>query len=165
MSTKPRRPAEDRKRSEDTISLRIPRELDAHLDRIVDTIEDNDDLKRMLHYTPNRLANLSQKPSKGRSLKSQIIEFLIINHINDFTLTFTPNVEPFHPYDDAESAVNLNHAHMLNRDKALIEQAIIDDPDILDMLPKDPRKLPDEKHMEIYYYAYFIRSYKAPNNR
>ena len=165
MSTKPRRPAEGRKRSEDTISIRIPVELDAHLDRIVDTIKDNDDLKRMLHHTPNRLANLDRKPTKGRGLKSQIIEFLIINHINDFTRTFTPNVEPFHPYDDAESAVNLNHAHILNRDRALIEQAIIDDPDILDILPKDPRQLPDEKHMEIFYYSHFIRSYKARNNQ
>ncbi len=165
MSTKPRRPAEKRKRSIETISFRIPSELDAHLDRIVDTIEGNDDLKRMLHYTPKRLANLDQKPTKGRSPKSQIIEFLIINHINDFTRTFTPNIDPFHPYDDAESAVNLNHAHVLNRDRALIRQAIIDDPDILDILPKDPRELPDEKYIEIGYYAYFIRSYKALNDQ
>mgnify|MGYP003122188985 CR=1 FL=1 len=165
MSTKPRRPAEKRKRLLDPISIRLPAELYAHLKRIEETIKDNDDLKRMLHHAPNRLANLTQKQSTGRDLKTQIIEFLIINHINDFTRTFTPNIEPFHPYDDAESAVNLNHAHMLNRDRSLIEQAIIDDPDILDMLPKDPRELPDENYIEIGYYAYFIRSYKAPNDR
>lgn len=165
MSTKPKRPAEGRKRLLEPISFRIPRELDTHLDRIVDTIKDNDDLKRMLHHTPNRLANLDRKPTKGRGLKSQIIEFLIINHINDFTRTFTPNVEPFHPYDDAESAVDLNHDHLLNRDRALIEQAIIDNPDVLNMLPKDPRALPDEKYMEIYYYAQFIRSYKPPKDQ
>ena len=154
----------DRQRMKNGKTIKLTPELDEHLDRVVAAVEENHSLKNMLHYTPTNLLSVEREPKRERSLKVQIIEFLILNHINDFTQQFTPNVEPFHPYDDGETAVDRGHAHLINRDRALIEQAIIDHPDILDALPKDPRELPDKNHMEICFYAGFIRSLKLPKN-
>ena len=167
MSTKPRAPDVGRMRSTKAIQIKLPAELDEHLDRIVEIIKADRDLESMLHWAPYHLANLDRKPTKGRGLKSQIIEFLIINHINDFTRTFTPNVEPFDPHinddslnDDGEPNVldrlTKHHTHL---DKLDISRGIEKHPNLLLIFPTDPRELPDDSHSEIFNAARIIREF------
>tara|TARA_R100001015_G_scaffold17057_1_gene9100 strand:- start:1138 stop:1665 length:528 start_codon:yes stop_codon:yes gene_type:complete len=159
MSNK--RPSSIGRQRSKPFSIRLPVELNELLDEIAAKIDETHDLKLMLHNTPKHLANPDREPKNGRALKPQIIEYIVFTYINDFIRQFTPSIKPFHPYDNGNDAVNHHHDHLINIDKAIIEKGMNDHPYALDILPIDPRELPNEKYLEISYYAGFFRLLNA----